>query len=276
VRNGDRGSPAVLRQLSEELGADWLVSCTLHDADRRLVPQITLSARVYSGSTGELVWAGFQGSSGIDRRKVLGLGTIEDLESLIPIVVTRLFADLTTVNGQETADSRSHGPLGVDVGSLAIVPFAGSTRRRATSNAEAVTEATRARFFQLGIDLVSPNLSQGIIRRQQSGQWGGVTANTREELRSVGGADLILTGAVETYEVGGSEFEPEPKVAIALRLLDAESGRILWTGSMEREGWDRQGLLGLGRVHSLGALTGKMLEILTKRLLRDIANGSPG
>jgi hypothetical protein len=41
---------------------------------------------------------------------------------------------------------------------------------------------------------------------------------------------------VETYDLGGGESEPEPVVAIALRLLDASTGRIRWTGSSERRG----------------------------------------
>jgi hypothetical protein len=43
IRNGDRAAPQLLRQLGDELDAGWLVSSTLHDADRLLVPSLTVS-----------------------------------------------------------------------------------------------------------------------------------------------------------------------------------------------------------------------------------------
>jgi TolB-like protein len=277
IRNGDLASPELLRLLGEELGVVWLVSATLHDAERRLVPRLTVSARIYSGKTGELLWAGFQGGSGIDRRKLLGLGTIQDLESLVPLVARDLLTELPEAPGDTAAtDPRTGEPFPTGLGTVAVVPFAGSTGRRATANAETATEAALAQLFRGGVRLVSPNRSHEILRRLQGGQWGGVDLGTRMALARTGGADTILTGAIETYDVGGSEFEPEPRVAVGLRLLDAETGRILWAGSLERAGWDRRGVFGLGRIYSRGALIERMMEILAKRLHRDHANDNSG
>ena len=267
VRNGDRAAPALLRILGEELGADWLVSASVHDADRRQVPRLSLSVRVYSGRTGELEWAGFRGSSGLDKRKLLGRGTVSSVEQLVGVAVPRLMRDLPSMGG-ETAQTALPA-LGPRLGTVAIVPFEATVTRRGTHHAETVTEATRARLVAHGVALVSPNLSHEILRRRQGGVWGGVTAEARDGLHSVGGADTILTGAVERYEVRGSEFEPEPRVSVAMRLVDAVSGRILWTGSAERDGWDAQGLFRLGRIYSRGALTARIVETLAKRLDRE-------
>jgi len=269
VRSGDRAAPALLRLLGKELAADWLVSASLHDTERRVVPRLTMSLRVYSSATGELLWVGFRGASGIDRRKVLGLGTIDEMEKLIPFAVRDLLEELPT-----SAETSPHTGTQEDrksssrLGKVAVVPFGGSTKQWATRNAGTVTEAVRAQLFRSGVVLVSPNLSHEILRQQQSGRWEGVTARTWTALHADAGADTILTGEVETYEVGGSEFEPRPRVALAMRLLDARTGRILWTGSLERGGWDGQGLLGLGRIRSRGALTARMTEILAGRLER--------
>jgi TolB-like protein len=266
VRNGDRAAPALLRLVGGELNADWLVSATLHDADRRQVPRLTVSLRVYSSETGELVWAGFQGRSGLDDRKLLGLGVISSLEGLVVMTARKLLQEM---QGPGEGTGAPAPPSASRLGTVAIVPFQASTPRRGTLHAETVTEAVRARLVADGVPLVSPNLSHEILRRRQSGRWGGVAAGTREDLRSLGGADTILTGAVESYEVGGSEFEPEPRVAVAMRLLDAASGRILWMGSSEREGGDRPGLFGLGRIYSRGALTARIFEALAKRVDRE-------
>jgi TolB-like protein len=266
VRNGDRAAPALLRRVGGELGADWLVSASLHDADRRQVPRLTVSARVYSGETGELVWAGFQGRSGLDGRGLLGLGVIPTLEQLVVVTARRLLGEMPRPGEGIEPTAR---PSGARLGTVAIVPFQASTPRRGTLHAETVTEAVRARLVADGVSLVSPNLSHEILRRRQGGRWGGVAAETREDLRSLGGADTILTGAVESYEVGGSDLEPEPRVALAMRLLDAASGRILWMGSSERDGGDRPGLFGLGRIYARGALTARIFEALAKRVDRE-------
>jgi hypothetical protein len=274
IRNGDRVAPLLLRQLGAELGADWLASATLHEADRSLVPGLTLSVRLYSADTGELLWTGFRGESGLDRQTVLGLGTIADVEALAPLVSRDLLRDLPqaasiagAVGPREPRRSR--------LGTVAVVPFTGSTEWQATLSAEAVTEAALARLFADGVRLVSPNRLHDLLRRLQGGQWGGVTAETRAALARTAATDTILTGAVETYDLGGGESEPEPAVAIALRLLDASTGRILWTGSSERRGWDRHGLFRRGRVHSRGALAQRVLEDLARRLDRERIQVAP-
>ena len=266
LRNGDWASPALLRRLGQMLEADWLVSPALHDADRRLVPRATVSARVYSTATGELVWAGFRGASGLDRRGLLGTGSVSSLTVLVPFIVRDLMADLpATLDGTTGRDATPTA----HPGTVAIIPFGGSTARRATFNAETVTEATRARLLRNGVRALSPNRSHAILRRQQEGRFGGVTARTRAALHESGGADTILTGTVEAYAVGGSEFEPEPRVAIAMRLLDGATGRILWTDALEREGWDGGGPFGLARIHSRGALADDMVKTLTERLAKE-------
>jgi TolB-like protein len=267
LRNGEHAAATVLQRLGRELGARWLVSASLHDADRRDAPSLTVSARVYSSQTGQLAWAGFQGESGLDRRKLLGLGTISSLEELAPLVVHDLLGGLP--DALEAAGSRPTLPEAARLGAVAVVPFTGSTSLQATQNAETVTEAVRARLHADGARLVPPNELGEIIRNLQAGRWGGVTAEARAALVASAAADTILTGAVETYDLGGSESEPEPLVTVALRLLDARTGRILWSGSEESEGWEHQGLFRRGRIYSRGALAARVALTLTRRLYRD-------
>ncbi len=268
IRNGDRITPQLLRQLGRELAADWLASATLHEADRSLVPGLTLSVRLYSSETGELVFSGFRGESGLDRRKLLGLGVIAGIEDLTPLVARDLLRDLPLVADGAGA-ARPREPRRSRLGTVAVVPFTGSTAFQPTLSAEAVTEAVHARLFADGVSVVSPNRLYDVLRRLQGGQWGGVTSQTLAALERTASADTILTGTVETWDLGGGEAEPEPEVAVALRLLEASTGRILWTGASERRGWDGQGLFRRGRVHSRGALTARVIEDLARRLDRD-------
>lgn len=256
IRDTDQTSPGLLADLADELSADWLVSVTVHDAERRAVPRLTLSARVYD-ATGQPFWVGFEGGSGLDTRKMLGLGVINDIEMLAPRVVSRLFSTLVDASPGHT-ESES--------GSLAIVPFGSLTARHGTAASQTMTEAARAAIFAHGLDVASPNCTHSALRSLRSSRWGAVDAAMRKALTTYCGATSILTGAVEAYDIGGAELEPEPKVAVAMRLLDAETGMILWTGALARQGWDRAGLFRLGRIYSRGTLTERMMDKLTRDL----------
>lgn len=257
IRNGDAAPPDVLRLLAEELAVDWLISATVHDAERRDVPRLTLSARAYDGASGKLFWAGFKGGSGLDTRKLLGLGVIPEVERLAPRVVANLVSKL----GEAGATSTS-----MSSGTVAIVDFDSLTQRASGAAADTVTEAARAAVLGRGLDLASPNCTSNALRRIRSTRRGAVDAEMRHAITSSCGAKTILTGTVELYDIGGAEMEPEPLVAISIRLLDAQTGRILWTGALEREGWNRS-VFRIGRVYSRGALVERMLETMTRRLL---------
>jgi hypothetical protein len=259
VRSADDASPAVLADLAADLGADWLVSLTVHDAERRDVPRLTLSARAYLGGNGEIFWAGFTSVSGLDGRTVLGLGAVTDLEKLIPRAVGRLVRDLESA----TPAPAARGSLGT----LALVPFAGDTTQRATAHGVTLTEAARAAAFRRGVPLTSPNCDRQALRRVRSTRRGAVDATMRQALVEECGADSILTGSVTAYDIGGAELEPEPRVSLDLRLLDARTGRILWLGAAQRRGWDHPGLFRLGRIYSRGALAQQLMDRLTRQFL---------
>jgi len=242
MRNANDAPPEALQRVAGELGADWLVAATLHEAGRRGVPSLTVSVRVYRGAGGELFWAGFRGASGLDSRTVLGLGAIYTVERLAIPVVERLGKDVAQALDAARGPVAAADPAAAALGSVAVVPLAGLTARDATRNAETVTEAVRAALLQVGAASVSPGCTNEVLRRERLVGWGGIDASARLALRDRCGADAILTGSVELYDMGGAENEPEPRAAIALRLVDAATGRIVWTAAQERKGWDHQGL----------------------------------
>ena len=134
------------------------------------------------------------------------------------------------------------------------------------------TEAARATLLRNGASLAPPECVSGALRSQKLRVWGELSAAARTAIRDACAADLLVTGSLERWEITGSAQEPRPIVALALRLLDGASGRILWMGSREASGWDGQGLFGLGRIHSRGAL----LDHLLSRLGRDLLQAGTG
>ena len=308
IRDAVLASPAALARLAEEVRAEWLFSATVHQAtERRLtraaqafvserraagpVPQITLSARVIrlraDGPAGaELGWAGFEAASGLDGRRLLGLGVVEDPELLGRQVARRLVEDferdLTAGEPRRTPTPPDRGgfrrrPISVqDLGTVALIPFGSVTERDATRAGETVTELALAALYRSGARVVLPGRVNHILRRHGVLPRGEVDAEARAALEADAGADSILTGTVEAWEIGGVGGEPEPRIAFSARLLDAETGGILWWHGQDRRGWDRSRLLGTGRVHAAGVLAQDMMQALLGGLLDPIGHRRAG
>lgn len=266
IRSVDDASPETLRALGRELGAQGFVTLTLHAVELRATPRVSASARLYDATDGELDRIAFASASGLDGRKLLGLGVIDDPVAVAAEVGGRLLAGLDGTRAPRKA------PAGL--GTIAVVPFAAVSDTEATAAAQTASEIARAVLYRDGVPLVSPNRVAQVLRERRLHAWGGVEDDVREGLAAAG-ASAVLVGSVEAWDVAGDGFEPEPKVAVALRLVDAATGRILWTGALERRGWDHQGLFRLGRVYDRGTLTERMIERLIEswasRSGRDVA-----
>jgi hypothetical protein len=79
-------------------------------------------------------------------------------------------------------------------------------------------------------------------------------------------ADRILTGTVEIYDRQGGR-EPEPWVSYFARLIDVETGQILWINGLENTGWDNQQAFLTNRLYSAGRLAEEMMHSLIAGLL---------
>ena len=55
--------------------------------------------------------------------------------------------------------------------------------------------------------------------------------------------DYVVAGSVEEWQYKNG-LDGEPAVGISLRVLDANSGRVLWSKSGARAGWSRESLAG--------------------------------
>jgi hypothetical protein len=267
LRDIDSAPPESLARLAEEMGFDWLVIASLHDARSEPVSDLTVSMRFY-GPSGEMVWNEFLGRSGLDGETVLGFGVVDSVEKLAPVVVERLLDESPVGN---RARSRSRKAKSRDVGALgaiALLPLTSYVDYDALPVADAATEAARVVLRRSGVPLASPSCVRESMRLEWARNWGELPVEARRAMREECGADRILTGAVEQWDVSGTGLVPKPEVSLSLRLLDAESGKILWMESKEATGWDGSGLFGRGRIYSRGALLDDLLTDLTRRLIR--------
>lgn len=55
--------------------------------------------------------------------------------------------------------------------------------------------------------------------------------------------DYLISGSVEEWQYKNG-LDGEPAVGISLRILDPQSGQVLWSNSGARSGWSRESLAG--------------------------------
>jgi TolB-like protein len=74
------------------------------------------------------------------------------------------------------------------------------------------------------------------------------------------GVDAVILGVVEEY-VGTPEATGAvvPVVSISSRMVDTQTGRILWMAQHRRTGDDYLTVLDFGKVRSVGALTNRVV-----------------
>jgi hypothetical protein len=189
---------------------------------------------------------------------MLGIGGIGELENLLPPAVVELLDTLAlgARGASETTGER-----------VGLVPFTVNEVDDGLEVAAAATETMRSILAAAGVPLAEPGCVASALRGPSGIRWGELAEETRVTLRQSCGAVRLVTGSVERWEIRGG-VTPEPVVAVAVRLLDAATGRILFVGSLEAGGWDHEGWFGLGRVHSRGTHLRNLLERIATRMLR--------
>jgi len=273
IRDARSVSPELLRRVADELGVDWVFTATLHRCDLEPLPMVTVSAQVMHRGERRLVWAGFESVTAMDEVGLLGRGWIGDLDELEQKAAARLAAGFTWRENPEEWSPRPASRLfrrqAFDVsaaGTIAVLPFEGTTGVGATTTGLMATDLAYAVLWRQGATLALPGAVAELLRRSTATIQGGLDDSTRLSLAGGVGAGLLFTGTVETFEFIRTGLEPEPAVALAVRFIEPQTGRLLAHGGAEREGWDQQRLFGRGRVHSPERLAQLIMESLVADL----------
>jgi len=90
-----------------------------------------------------------------------------------------------------------------------------------------------------------------------------------EEMKKVAqktGVQGIFEGTVKEYGMvssGGGSF---PVISVEARLLDAQSGQVVWMATASARGGPKAPVIGLGETHTLGALAQKLCRSLVGKI----------
>jgi TolB-like protein len=152
---------------------------------------------------------------------------------------------------------------------VAIIPFSNLTNDH--SAGEKVTSSfTTELLISNVVDVANggdfAKTVRDVIKTDRADFTQELSSEEAINLAKAAGVQGIIVGAVKdfgTARVGSEEF---PLVGIVVRLLDAQSGKVIWSFETTRRGGPGFPVFSFGETHTLGELTTKVCRQATDRL----------
>ena len=261
-----RYASSISREVAAELGRDKMVNTAIAGSVLTFSsdgnPKIGILARQLNLETGHIMWSDFVSLTGEDYTKVLGLGTINSIDMLIPDALNNIFAALGKHSQEKDGNAKYR---------IAVLPFKNESKHR-----HAGMIITHLFQNELANNQMFDTVDYGELKRTivnlRVGSKGEVDYNNLQALSKLLGVDVVLTGTVEEYQPG-REYHSPPIVTISARLLDSRKNRILWYDNLQLDGEENIIALDWGRLRSADkvayeAVSGLVDNIKTEGLLR--------
>ncbi len=261
-----RQSSFISKEVAMELVGDKMVKTAITGSVLTFStdgnPKIGIVARRLDLRTGHIIWSDFVSLTGEDFTRVLGLGTINSMDMLIPNALNNLFA---------TFENRSLKKDGNAKYKIAVLPF-----KNVSDHRHAGMIVTHLFQNELANNPMFDPVDYGDIKKSivnlRVGRKGEVDYNSLKALSKSLGVDVVLTGTVEEYKAG-QDYSLPPSVFISARLLDSKRSRIVWYENLQLDGDKNIIALDWGRLRSAdkvayGAVSGLVNNIKAEGLLR--------
>jgi len=170
---------------------------------------------------------------------------------LLAIMLVPLLA--AGIGGCQSSNVRTEAPAILPEDSIVILPFLNrSETPLAGERAEAIALSVLREkgVTQLQVYQAAPQ-PNGLPVLDDQKRLNDATEKAIEQ-----GMRYAIAGSVEEWRYKAG-LDGEPAVGLSMRLVDLNSGRILWSGSAARSGWSRESLSGTAH---------KVLEDLALRI----------
>ncbi len=233
------------RLLAGELDLDFLLlgSWDVYEEGANL--ELGLSVRVLDPVSLKLTRAVSLGRTAVDDVGWLGRGRVDSLGTLADLLVHDVLAAILPL-------SRESRPAAVFPQAV-VVPL---DNLSATDNAGAVCGAVLvSRLMAQGFPVVEPGFVRELQLDRETAYRGGIDLDNLHALADSKHAQVVITGTVDVFATGGDPATGVSEVALGLREIDPDSGRVLLTREIRMKGDDHDGWFRQGRIHSLSALT---------------------
>ncbi|RJQ52036.1 MAG: hypothetical protein C4526_08915 [Nitrospiraceae bacterium] len=178
-------------------------------------------------------------------------------------VILVLLSALLSGCGSSVAPFRSKELKKEDGINMAVLPFDNLSK---TQGAGKIMENyILVEFLKRSpLDIIEPGEVLSVLSQERIRL---ATSVPRETINKIGkrlDARLLMIGIVHEYEMqlasgpGGSG--QVPVIAVSLRIVDADTGNIVWAVSAPRRGTDNETVFGIGRIQSMDRLAQKTAE----------------
>jgi TolB-like protein len=200
----------------------------------------------------------FKFDPGIDTMKVLRL-----MITLLPLALLCSCGapSRTFVNGE--ADFGFYTKVGV-------IPFSNLSADRNAS--EKVTAAFVTELL-IGGKVQVANMGdmltafKGIVKDDRTNLPEQLRAEEAKAVGTTGDVQGIIVGAVREYGMVRSGQEDFPLVSLSVRLVDCQSGKVVWTYEITRKGGPKMPIFSFGETHTLGDMAAKVCREAAGSLL---------
>ena len=94
----------------------------------------------------------------------------------------------------------------------------------------------------------------------------GLTAEQLKQVAEITGVQGVFEGVVTQYNMFSSGRNSFPVIGLEARLIDTESGTIVWKATISERGGPKTPIIGIGEIHTLGELSQKLSKILVSKI----------
>jgi hypothetical protein len=150
---------------------------------------------------------------------------------------------------------------------VGVVPFQTLSRDRFAGEKFGI-EFTTALLAAKAFDVVDygvfvNHVVQAIGSRTASD---GLSVEELKKIAEVSGVQGVFYGTVMQYEMVRSSSGNFPVISVEARLLDAQTGTVVWMATLTERGGPKTPIIGVGEIHTLGELAQKVCKKLVSRL----------
>jgi TolB-like protein len=272
IRNTSELTVDQVQALSDELQVSYLVVGSLDEyRQTEKAGEIALSARLLHVPMVTMEWSASASRHTDDRIMPLDIARQSDVRKLTRGTVRQLFSTFRYRRSESARQVESIRLAGADKDheypcrKIIVQTFANETERE--NAGQVVTNQVLSALFRAGFEVIDLGRVRELMLSCNDLTQGESSHEILHKCWNELDADFILTGTVSEYHVGtNADGLDEPAVAFEARLVDTESGNVVWGTSLARHGTDSAVLFGVGSVHGLG----KLSNDLSRKLVAEI------
>jgi TolB-like protein len=253
VRTSGYVSAELAGKIRKEFNVSQILTGAIISFSDEDVPEFGILARLIDASDGTILWADYASATGEDFIRILGLGRLKTIFSLIPKVMDKLFASFNVPEFDRQRDPLYR---------IAVMPF---------KNSSDFSNAGTIAMYMFMVELIksrefSPvefgDIRDSIIelRIRNKGELSYRHMNALSKSLDVRG---ILVGVIDTYSDGTASASP-PVAGMTVRLIDSSDHKIVWYNSGLLTGEDSLIALDWGRIRSVHAVAYQLVSNLVE------------